>query len=199
MIVYWLATLLHNVESLRLAISGEVLVDAGGTRLGGDWRIIWRGSFFPVLFHLRHGVPRAMKFIGQTNPMYIQIVQSICLVANIVFFRQLEFNIVVGIAKPFVIISDMFCHWWFLVRMKFVISDTILVTLASCIELIQYGFCRRRLLLDSVEDASSPSFSLRPVNSNDKSWQVYHFLGIPPENSGRSWLLYHRWRICEAS
>lgn len=152
MIVYWLATLLHNIESLGLAVSGEVLVDAGGTRLRGNWRVIRHGSFFPVLLHLQHSVPRAMKFIGQMNPMRIQIIQPVRLVADVVFLRRLEFNIVTvaaRIAKPLVIISDVF-HHRLLMRMKFVISGTILVTLAGRIErikFIQYGFCRRRLLL----------------------------------------------------
>lgn len=152
MIVYWLATLLHNIESLRLAISGEVLVDAGGTRLGGDWRVIRHGSFFSVLFHLRHGVSRAMKLIGQVDPVDVQIVQSVRLVADVVLFRRLEFNIVIvvaRIAKPLVIISDVFRHW-LLMRMQFVISGTILVTLAGRIErikLIQHGFCGKGLVL----------------------------------------------------
>ena len=69
MIVDGLATLLHHVERLRFPISGEVLVDARGAGLAGDWCVVRHGCLLPVFLHLCR-VPRAVKFVRQVNPVH---------------------------------------------------------------------------------------------------------------------------------
>lgn len=158
MIVHRFATLLHNVESFRLAVSGEVLVDAGAAGLGRDRRVIRHGGFLPMLLHFRQVASRrAVQLVAQTDPVHARIaLQSVCFVAGVVAARLSRFEfgvvvVVVGIAEPLVVISDMLRRTRrLLLRIELVVGiPIIIVTLASCIErinLIQDGLRGGRLL-----------------------------------------------------
>lgn len=147
MIVHRLATLLHDVEGLGLAVSGtrEVLVDAGGARLGGNRRVIGHGSFLSMFLYLRHSIPRrAVKLIGQPDPVHARVVEPVRLIGDIVSVGQFEkFGvgfIAIGVAESLVIVPHVLRRRQLLVRMQPVVGAVVIVILAAGIERIELAW-----------------------------------------------------------